>query len=266
VVAARVQRKVVGTHRTTPAGGSLTFLGFRPRDDQSQSLGYDARWWFDILSRLGAYPPTGTLTGVNDNTEVLSRAGEFLCCRFPNGAVSLAPHLRTYEESWSGGFGRKPEDDRRIVEQNPPPPSEIRLKDLKVWGHTVTYDGHGPVTFRLNAAGDLIGFAGHQCQEITVDGRTWKMADRRMNTLSWAPVPQECRVQGGAVLALRLTVDAPCEVRVPAAGLPDNVEAVLQGAKLGSRGQAVESRRDGDALVISMPAYNEGGMVYVVPG
>jgi len=263
-VVARVAKKSAGTQRTTPRGGSLTFLGFRPRDDQSQSLGYDERTWFDVLSKLGVYPPTGKFADVNDNTEVLSRTGDYLCCRFPNGAISIAPHLRTYEENWPGGFGRRKEEDKRALAENPPPPREIKLTDFKAGGHTVTYDGHGPVTFRVNGAGELIGFSGHQCSEITVDGRTWKMADHRMNTVSWAPVPPECRVDRGAVAALRLTTDAPCEIRVPAAGLPDKVEAVLQGAQLGSRGQAVESRRDGDALLIKMPPYHEGGMVFVV--
>ncbi|MBN2449346.1 MAG: hypothetical protein JXR77_03090, partial [Lentisphaeria bacterium] len=162
-VLARVQGKVAGALRLTPAGGRFCFLGFRPRDDQSQSLGYDARWWFDILDALGAYPATGRFEGVNDNAEVLSRTGPWLCCRFPNGAVSVARHLHTYAESWPGGFGRKEDADRRILEANPPPPREIRLDGLRIAGHTVTYDGHGPLTFRVGPGGSLVGFAGHQC-------------------------------------------------------------------------------------------------------
>jgi hypothetical protein len=264
-VLARVQGRVAGTLRSTASGGSLAFLGFRPRDDQSQSLGYDARWWFDILDRLGAYPGTGRFAGANDNPEVVSRTGPWLCCRFPNGTVTIARHLHTYAECWPGGFGRKDDEDRRILEANPPPPREIRLDGLRVAGHTVSYDGHGPVSFRVDAAGNLIGFAGHQCQEIAVDGRTWRFADRRLNTLSWAPIPDECRVPGGAVLLLRVHLDGACELRIPAAGLPEAVEAVREGSKPGSRGEAVACRRDGEALVLSFAAGQGQGVVYIVP-
>ena len=69
---------------------------------------------------------------------------------------------------------------------------------------------------------------------------------------------------GGAVMALRINTPTECEIRVPAVGLPPNVEVVLQGAKLGSRGQTIESRREGAALVINCPKYSEHGVVYVV--
>jgi hypothetical protein len=88
---AKVKRWTVGTYRAHPGGGSATFLGYRPRDDQSASLGYETRNWFEILDTLGAYPPTGRFSGVNDNTEYLSRTTGYLVTRFPNGVVSLAP-------------------------------------------------------------------------------------------------------------------------------------------------------------------------------
>ena len=47
------------TCRRYPSGGTATFLGYRPRDDQSRSLGYESRNWFEVLAALGAYPPTG---------------------------------------------------------------------------------------------------------------------------------------------------------------------------------------------------------------
>jgi hypothetical protein len=61
-VVGRVKDWVVASRR-----GSATFLGYRPRDDQSRSLGYDARNWFEVLDALGAYPGTGRFNGVNDN-------------------------------------------------------------------------------------------------------------------------------------------------------------------------------------------------------
>jgi hypothetical protein len=40
---ARVGTNIVGTYRATGKRGSATFLGFRPRDDQSASLGAEVR-------------------------------------------------------------------------------------------------------------------------------------------------------------------------------------------------------------------------------
>jgi len=262
-VVARVQGRIVGTERTTAAGGSLTFLGFRPRDDQSRSLGYDERTLSEVLYALGAYPPTGAFPDTNDNTEVLSRTGEYLTCRFPNGAVSVAPHLRLYEETWPGGFGRRPEDDKRLIEENPPPSPVIDLKGFHVNGHTVDYWGHGVVTFRIDAGGNLIAFAGHQAESITVDGHTWGMGDTRWNTAFWARVPEERRVPGGAVAMGRF--DGSGEARIPAVGLPESVQVYAEGPKPGSRGDLVPSRRDGDALVITIGPGASGRWLYITP-
>src|SRR5204863_7449824 len=87
---ARVGRKIVGTHRALQKGGSTTFLGFRPPDDQSASLGQEVRSWFEILLALGAYPKSESGLSVNDNSDVVSRSTPYVACRFPNGATSVA--------------------------------------------------------------------------------------------------------------------------------------------------------------------------------
>src|SRR5208337_616892 len=53
-VVARAGQRVLGVHRPLKGGGSATFLGFRPRDDQSASLGAEVRTWFEVLLALGA--------------------------------------------------------------------------------------------------------------------------------------------------------------------------------------------------------------------
>ncbi len=57
-VVAQVGTRIVGVYRSGGSGGSATFLGLRPRDDQSGSLGAEIRNWFEILNALGAYPKT----------------------------------------------------------------------------------------------------------------------------------------------------------------------------------------------------------------
>ncbi|MFP4500359.1 MAG: hypothetical protein ACLFTT_05115 [Candidatus Hydrogenedentota bacterium] len=256
-IAARVGEDVAGTLRMTEAGGTVAFLGFRPRDDQAQSLGYDVRTWFDVLHTLGAYPGS-------DNPEAVSRTGDYLACRFPNGTVSIAPHLRELEEGWPGGFVRDREEDEKIVAQLDLPPLDYTLDAFQVAGHTVSYAGRGVVSFRVDEDGALVAFAGQHADRITVDGRETVFACKPMPIIAWAPVPSECQVENGAVLRLR--IHGQGTVRIPAAGLPNAMHFVAQGAKPGSRGVPVASRREGEAFVLDMTPEVTNRWLYAIPG
>lgn len=261
--AARVKNHVVGSLRRYPGGGLAAFLGYRPRDDQSRSLGYDSRNWFEVLSALGAYPPTGRFAGVNDNTEHLSRTGPYLVCRFPNGAIALAPHLRELEEDWPGGFARDAEADRAIVARLTLPSEAIRLREFKVHGHTVSYEGERAVAFRVNAQGQLVAFAGHRTREITVDGRRTVFADQPMELIAWAPVSARRRVPGGAVL--QVIAEGEGTVRIPLVGVSTPVELVAEGSTPGSRGAEIPCRVENDRLVFTASKEIQGRPLYVAP-
>jgi len=257
-VAARVKDRAVAIHRDLPGGGSFTALGFRPRDDQSASLGYDARWWFETLLRLGAYPPTGQFAGINDNTEYLSRTTDYLVCRFPNGAIALAPHLRDLEESWSGGFARDPEKDKEIVAKLKLPSQHISLKDFKVAGRSVTYEGEQVVAFRADGKGVPIAFCGVGSRQITIDGRTTQFADQPI-AVAWAPIDPARRVKHGAVM--QILAHGSGELRIPVLLQADRVDLVREGPTLGSRGELVPSRIEGDFLTFTAAP----GKMYLVP-
>lgn len=263
-VCARVKDHVVGACRRFPGGGSVTALGFRPRDDQSRSLGYETRYWFDILSTLGAYPPTGAFAGVNDNPDYLSRTSEYLVCRFPNGAVAVAPHLRDLEECWPGGFARKPEEDKALVAKLDLPSEKVALEDFKAAGHAVSFQGERCVTFRVNAQGDLIAFAGVNADRITVDGKTTAYGAQPLAFASWAPVEENRRVPGGAVM--EMFFQGGGEARIPAAGLPEVVHVAAQGPTLGSRGETIPSRIENGALVFNLEPNAANRWLFVVPG
>jgi len=258
----RVEEQVIATKRVLPSGGSLTVLGFRPRDDQSASLGYDARWWFEILHKLGAYPPTGRFADANDNTEYLSRTTDYLVCRFPNGAVGLAPHLRNLKECWPGGFARNTEEDKAIVAKLELPSEQISLKDFKVNGHTVTYEGQRAVAFRTDTNGLPLAFSGVGSTEITIDGRTTKFADKPMGLVSWAPVDAACRVENGALMRIRCHGSG--DVHIPVKNLTGPVELILQGPTPGSRGQVIGSRLENEVLTFTATP-GTGNWLYVVP-
>ncbi len=259
---ATVQDWTVGVTHEDPSGGSLTFLGFRPRDDQSGSLGYKTRTWFEVLHALGAYGPTGRMQGVNDNTEYLSRTTEFLTCRFPNGTIAIAPHFRAMEEGWPGGFARNEEEDKAYLEHHPPPSEVLHLENFAVNGHTVSYDGTGAVAFRLDDAGNLIAFAGSGSSAITIDGRTFAFADGSFSQVAWAPVAQERRIPGGAIL--QILARGTGTLRIPAAGLPP-LSVVAEGRTPGSRGAEASATRDGDSPVVTVTRAESGRWLYGVP-
>jgi len=263
-VIARVKKWTVGAHRRTAQGGSATYLGFRPRDDQSQSLGYDVRTLFDILHALGAYPPTGRVPGANDNTEYLSRTGDFLVCRFPNGAVGIAPHLKLLEEDWPGGFARDEAADKAWLEKNPLPPATLRLTDYRVNGHTVTYEGSYAMSFRTGARGALEAFAGSDASGVTVDGKKYVFSAKPLAQIAFAPVAAERRVQGGAAMQILAAGDGA--VRVPAVDIPAGAQLFAEGDAPGSRGTAVAARvRDG-SIEFELNPRISGRWIYVVAG
>jgi hypothetical protein len=236
---ATIGKQTVGTHREFPKDGSATFLGFRPRDDQSASLGYETRSWFEILLALGAYPKRGTSAPTNDNPDVVSRSTPYAACRFPNGTTAVAAHYRSCEESWPGGFHRDSKQDDEILAKNPLPSSGLDLRDFWVNGHRVTYEGSLVMAFLLNTAGALLAFAGHDCRQITIDGHEFVFAKNPLALVGWAPVLPERCVTGGAVM--ELWVQGESELQVPLPPGFKKGQLLFQGVTPGSLGERVES-------------------------
>jgi len=136
------------------------------------------------------------------------------------------------------------------------PDDTLKLEALKVNGHEVTYEGSQAVAFRLNTAGDLIGFVGSNCREITVDGRTFAFADKPLPLLAWCPVAPERRVAGGALF--QAVVHAPGTIRIPLGDLPPQLEVIAEGPTPGSRGHAVTSRVEAQTLIIEVGPHDIG--------
>jgi hypothetical protein len=256
---AKVKRWIVGTHRAYPSGGTATFLGYRPRDDQSASLGYETRNWFEVLDTLGAYPPVSK-TGTNDNTEYVSRTSDYLATRFPNGAVSMAPHLTRLDETWHGG-GLRPKSKPADFEGNPLPAGEIRVSGFKVNGHSVTYSGSGAMAFRVDN-NELVAFAGGKSREITIDGKRTVFADQVLDEAGWAPVAESRRVHNGAIL--QIMVRGSGTVRIPASGIRGQLALFVEGQSPGSRGAEVPGRLEGGAVTFNMAPELNGRWIYVV--
>ena len=236
---ATVDGGIVGTRRKAGEGHAWYF-GFRPRDDQSASLGYETNTLFQILKAVGAYPATGKFAE-NDNPVVVSRTTDLFATKFPSGATALVKHYRTHRETWAGGFSRDKAEDDAALEKNPLPSDELDIRDLKVNGHTVSYKGRRKVAFNTDASGRLNAYYGTDGAAITVDGTRYVLADRPVTLAFGSP--------SGDATKYRVWVDRPCTLSVP---LPEgakkatvkNGKTVIKGAVL--QGGAVALVVDGD--------------------
>ncbi len=195
-------------------------------------------------------------------TEILSRESDYLFCRFPNGAVALAPHLKDLEECWPGGFARNAEEDKALVAKLQLPSDQIALKDFRVNGHTVSYEGRHAVAFRSDEKGSLTAFCGAASNQITIAGRTTRFADQPMALVSWAPVDPARRVEHGAVM--QILIHGSGEVRIPAPALAGPVDLILQGRTPGSRSETIPGRLENGVLTFTATPAN-GRWLYVVP-
>lgn len=238
-VVAKIGGRIVGLHRPAPGGGSATFLGFRPRDDQSASLGAEARTWFETLRALGAYPG-------DDNPSIISRTTPHVACRFPNGATALAAHYRSHPESWPGGFHRDAKQDQDTLARNPLPPAALAVRDLAVCGHRVTYEGELVMAFRVDQSGSLVAFAGHHCRSIVIDGRECVFASQPLDLVAWAPVLPERRVPGGATLEIWSQGEA--DMTLPLPGGVERGQLYFQGPRIDAFGEKVACECSGGRL------------------
>ncbi|MEM8765345.1 MAG: hypothetical protein AAGD88_16110 [Bacteroidota bacterium] len=173
---------LVGTARK-----NAHYFGFRPRDDQSASLGYETRTLFEILDGMDAYPSTGIFPNTNDNTEHLSRTTDYLATRFPNGTNVIVRHYKNHRETWPGGFSRNKEEDQRYLEKNPLPTADINLKGFKVNGHQVDYEGRLTMAFRLDTEGKLIAFEGQQTSSVNIDGKEYRFSEKPLKKIVFVP-------------------------------------------------------------------------------
>ena len=205
-VVATVDGQDVGTlHKV--GKGEAYFMGFRPRDDQSASLGYEARTLFEILFNCGSYPSSGKNGGVADNPVVVSRTTPFFATGFPNGTTALVKHYRTHRETWDGGFSRDKAKDDAALEKNPMPSDELDIRDLYVNGHKVSYQGKRNVAFNADSNGRLIAFNGREGSSIELDGVKYVLADKPVS-LAFGPVK-------GDAAHYRVWVDRPSTLTIP---------------------------------------------------
>ena len=216
-----VESNVVGTHKKVGKGDAY-FFGFRPRDDQSASLGYETRTLFEILNAVGAYPSTGKFAE-NDNPVVVSRTTDFFATKFPSGATAIVKHYRTHRENWDGGFSRDKARDDAALAVNPMPSDKLDIKGLKVNGHEITYSGKMNMAFNADPeTGRLTAFNGRESKEIVVDGTLYSLADKPVN-MAFGPSDNDPSV-------IRVFVDRISKVCVP---MPQGASKVIvkQGKK-----------------------------------
>lgn len=214
-VVASCDGKTVGV-KTLRGEGAFYYLGFRPRDDQSKSLGYETRTLFETLNAAGAYPSSGIIPGVNDNPTVVSRTSDYFVTRFPNTTTMVVRHYRTHPENWEGGFSRNAEKDAKALAVNPLPSDRIALDQAAINGHRVSYNGRLWMAFRTDE-NKLTAFIGNDCNEISIDGKVYRFSEQPLSKIVFIPEKTGkktvCHVQITGVGTVRLPITA---VKLPA--------------------------------------------------
>lgn len=205
---ATMGQQILGTRKDYPHGGCAVYLGFRVRDDQSCSTGEDVDTLYSVLRELDCYDQNGC--------EILSRPAEsrYICNRFPNGAISLSNHFRTFrEQAWPGGFYRDEAEDDAFMRNVQLPPHDITLENMALGGHRVSYQGEGILTYRYSEGEGLQGFAGRNTCGISIDGNTYTFT-QNPSDLVWGKLDERI-LQSGIREAYTLKCSAEGEISLP---------------------------------------------------
>jgi hypothetical protein len=235
--------KTVGA-MTAKGKGTFYYLGFRPRDDQSQSLGYETRTMFEVLGAAGAYPATGRFPGVNDNPSHVSRTSDYFVTTFPNTATMIVRHYRTHPESWEGGFSRNAGKDAEALAKNPLPSDRVELNGAKINGHEISYQGRLWLAFRTDAQNRLTAFIGSECNAVTLDGATYTFADKPLDKVIFIP-----EAEGASTYKVQIAGEGRVSLPLP---LKRRKSAVRLGKK------SVKSEVVGGKLVLNIDASLSG--------
>jgi hypothetical protein len=254
---AEVDGMPVGSRKTS-GKGALYYFGFRPRDDQSASLGYETGTLFGILSAAGAYPSTEKFKDANDNTEYISRTSDYLTTRFLNGTTVIARHYRTHRENWLDGFSRNDSLDAIALKQNPLPSDEIRLNDFKVNGHSVTYAGRLITAFNTDARGQLISFEGHKCHELTLDGKTYIFSSDDQPVIAFTPATPAERTAMNAVV--KVFINGKGKISIPVPSGTTKIKGVYAGE--GKKAGIPFILKD-DRVTLDFSSTNSGKWFYI---
>lgn len=228
--------------------GNAFYFGFRPRDDQSASLGYETRTLFEILDRVGAYKPTGAFTNVNDNTEHVSRTTDYLTTHFPNGATVVVKHYRNHRETWAGGFSRNEEEDIKALAENPIPSADLELENFKVNGHDITFNGRLTMAFRVNTEKELIAFEGQNCTQCSIDGVTYKFSESPLKKIAFAPSFVENANE------IRVFVNGLGNVSIPLSGKINQKKVTL----LDEKGKLIKQTISNNAIAFNVDQSIDG--------
>ncbi len=257
---AEVDGLTVGAARKS-GQGNLYFFGFRPRDDQSASLGYETSTLFGILAASGAYPTTGKFTGTNDNTEFLSRTTDYLTTRFPNGSTVIVRHYRTHRENWLDGFSRNDSLDAIALKENPLPSDQIQLNDFRVNGHSLTYSGSLITAFNTDDGGRLISFEGHQCNKVRVDGKEYILSDQPQPTIVWTPASTQ--EQKTLKALVKIYVEGEGMIDIPLLEGISQVKALLADGKSQKAGKSVPCSVRKGTVTLRITKEQSGKWIYL---
>jgi hypothetical protein len=257
---AYMNNELVGT-KNKNGKGDVYYFGFRPRDDQSASLGYETRTLFEILNTIGAYHSSGKFAGMNDNPDVISRTTRYLTTSFPNGNIVITPHYRNHAETWDGDWQRSPEKDKIALAENPIPSDSIYISDFKVHGHTVSYFGKGLLSFLTDETHALCGFEGSNTNEITVDDTKYQFSDKKQKYIFFSPILPNQQLAKKAFYIIKL--EGSGSIAIPIHNQRTKLALFAEGPVMGSKGNPVAFKYKDNLLVIPLNKDIQGKFLYL---
>ena len=184
-VICEIGNQTLGTIKEYAGGGKAVYLGFRPRDDQSCSLGEDTDTLFSVLRELGCYEENGC--------EASSRPADspYIYNHFPNGTVTMTNHIRRLRDRmWEPTFFRDQKKDEAFMKTAAVTPREIGLDKMPILGHCITYEGTGILSYRYDTAAGLYGFGGNETTGIQIDEKEYRFTETPVK-LVWSKIDGE---------------------------------------------------------------------------
>ena len=129
------------------------------------------------------------------------------------------------------------------------PSSRLDIQELKVNGHTVTYQGDMNMAFRTDDECRLIAFIGNQCTDVTIDGVNYHFSDNPVN-LSYVPLDDTLR-------RYRINVRGQGEITVP-------VPAGYKKATVKRGKSTIKNQVKDDLLILNLDSEDSSKWLEVV--
>ena len=138
----------------------------------------------------------------------------------------------------------------------------ISLKNFKVNGHQLDYEGRLILAYNSDQSGNLIAFEGHDCDRIQLDDKIFVFASQKQKHLAWAPVAANRQIFNKAFF--EIYIDGSGEIAIPLTTSRKNLKLFAEGTVPGSMGKKVAFIFENGYIKIQANEQNTRRRLYLV--